>query len=166
VRALLVLALVACKDKQDAKPAAPPAPTPLSRPAASLDAAVSPAAPTAAPARDSPLGEPLTIEEATKVIPTLTGKQILPLRQTTDHRQVHATWCLDGASADAVARDVGRQLADEGFTNVVTRGDARKAGVQGTRGGFELSMIVAASSASTCPAPQHYFANATVFRAL
>ena len=164
MRALLVLAcLAACKDK----PAAAPPPV-ASPPAAPRDAAPAPhdgdkAPATATPAKPA-LGEPLTTEDAAKVIPALPGKEILAMRQTSDKRQVHATWCLDGDSADEVARKVGRQLADAGFANLSIRGDAKKAGVQGTRDGFQLSMIVAASSASTCPAPQHYFANATVFR--
>lgn len=163
----VVLALVACKDKAAPSPAAPP-PTTMATTTAKDAATVGvpiddhPRAPTI---EDQPPGEPLTIEDAAKIIPTLEGgKEILPLRQTSDKRQVHATWCLDGEGADDVAKKVERQMAAAGYRDLSTRGDARKAGVQGTRDGFRMSMIVSASSAANCPAPKHYFASATVFR--
>lgn len=172
IRALLVIAtlgaaLGACKDKQAA---APPPTTPApTRGAAPADAAAPirleperPATPT--PALE-PIGAPLSIEDAAKALPKLDGKEILPLRQTSDKRQVHATWCLDGDGADDVAKEVGRQMAEAGFKQLQIRGDVKKAGVQGERDGFKVSMIVSGSSAASCPAPKHYFASATVFRA-
>ncbi len=161
----LASSLAACKDKQAAAPA-PTAPAP-SAPIAPADAAARPevARPSEATTPREPLGEPLSTEDAAKIIPALaTGKEILPLRQTSDKRQVHATWCLDGETADEVAKDVGRQMSAAGFNNLAIRGEARKAGVQGDKDGFHLSMIVSASSAANCPAPKHYFASATVFR--
>jgi hypothetical protein len=163
----VLLAVIACKDKQAAAPASTPAPTPATPHTATADASAArtpdttPKAPTE---RDAPLGEPLSIEDAAKAIPKLAGKEILPLRQTSDKRQVHATWCLDGESADDVAKAVGRQMAEAGYKNLAIRGDAKKAGVQGERDAFRMSMIVSASSAANCPAPKHYFASATIFR--
>jgi len=112
-----------------------------------------------------PVGEPLSVEEAASVIPPLnSNKMILPLKQTSNGRQVHGTWCLDGDGAEDVARKVGEQMAKAGYTALSVRGDARKAGVQGDRDGYRMSMIVSASSAANCPAPQHYFASTTIFR--
>ena len=162
---LAALVGAACKDKQPAPSAQSVAPA--TAPTAPIDAAPRPelARPSEATAPREPLGEPLSVEDAAKVIPALaTGKEILPLRQTSDKRQVHATWCLDGDGADEVAKDVGRQMAAAGFANLAIRGEAKKAGVQGDKDGFHLSMIVSASSAANCPAPKHYFASATVFR--
>jgi hypothetical protein len=156
----------ACKDK-DKQAAAPAPPPPTTTPrAVTADASVGvrtgePAPPTQ---RDAPLGEPLSLEDAAKALPKLEGKEILPLRQTSDKRQVHATWCLDGEGADDVAKSVGRQMATAGYKNLAIRGDAKKAGVQGERDAFRMSMIVSASSAANCPAPKHYFASATIFR--
>jgi len=104
------------------------------------------------------------VEEAAKVIPSFTWKMILPLKQTSDGRQVHGTWCMDGTGAEDVAKTVGQQMAQSGYTALSIRGDAKKAGVQGDRDGYRMSMIVSASSAANCPAPQHYFASATVFK--
>lgn len=160
-----LMVLVACKDKQPSPaPPAPSAPVPSAIDAGPVGVKPDerPHAPTI---EDEPLGEPLSLEDAAKVLPTLDGgKEILPLRQTSDKRQVHATWCLDGEAADDVARNVGRKMAAAGYADITTRGDARKAGVQGAREGFRMSMIVSASSAANCPAPKHYFASATVFR--
>lgn len=142
----------------------PPTPTPtvaIDAGSVGVSATPRPALPT--PAKP-PLGEPLSLEDAARALPTLAGKEILPLRQTSDKRQVHATWCLDGESADDVAKQVGRQMADAGYQDLAIRGDERKAGVQGTRDGFRMSMIVSASSAANCMAPAHYFASATIFR--
>jgi hypothetical protein len=161
---LILVVVAACKDKPAAPPAQAPAPP---TPPVPADAEPRPelARPSEPTAPREPLGEPLSIEDAAKIIPALaTGKEILPLRQTTDKRQVHATWCLDGDGADEVARDVGKQMAAAGFRNLAIRGEAKKAGVQGEKNGFYLSMIVSASSAANCPAPKHYFASATVFR--
>lgn len=117
--------------------------------------------PTPAP---KPLGDPLSIEDAAAALPKIDGKEILPLKNTSDKRQVHGTWCIDGDGADDVARKVGRMMADAGYTALAIRGDAKKAGVQGDRGAFRMSMVVSASSAASCPAPAHYFASATIFR--
>jgi type IV secretory pathway VirB10-like protein len=165
----VVVMLLACKDKQAPSPAVPPPTTTTTTTAGTAsDAAtvgVPPDHPRAPTIEDEPPGEPLSVEDAAKVIPTLEGgKEILPLRQTSDKRQVHATWCLDGDGADNVARKVERQMAAAGYTALAVRGDARKAGVQGERDGFRMSMIVSASSAANCPAPKHYFASATIFR--
>lgn len=98
------------------------------------------------------------------MVPPFSSKVILPLKPTSDGRQVHATWCMDGDGAEDVAKQVGQQMAQAGYTALSIRGDAKKAGVQGDRDGFRMSMIVSASSAVNCPAPQHYFASATIFR--
>jgi hypothetical protein len=108
--------------------------------------------------------EPMLIEEAKAALPKIEGNVIIDLKQTSDKRQVHATWCIDGSGADEVARLVGKWMADAGYTALSIRGDARKAGVSGDRGTIRLSMVVAASGAANCPAPQHYFASATIFR--
>ena len=164
--AAIVIALAACKDKKAAAPL--PSPAPRAIPAeAPRDAALPPhldRSPAPTPAKQS-LGAPLSIDDAKQALPAIDGKEILALRQTSDKRQVHATWCLDGESADDVARSVGRQLAAAKYTDIAIRGDAKKSGVQGLRDGFQLSMIVSGSSAATCPAPKHYFASATIFRA-
>jgi hypothetical protein len=107
---------------------------------------------------------PVSIEEAEKVLPAIVGTQVLGLKQTSDKRQVHATWCIDGEGADGVAKLVARWMADAGYTGLSVRGDARKAGVAGDRDGFRMSMVVSASGAASCAAPQHYFASATIFR--
>lgn len=159
--------LAACKENRDTAPparASAPAPAPAAprdAPAAQDSAPARPSAPTPAP---KPLGDPLSIDDAAKVLPAIDGKEILPLKQTSDQRQVHGTWCIDGDGADDVARKVGRKMAEAKFEGIAIRGDARKAGVQGDRDGFRMSMIVSASSAANCPAPKHYFASATIFR--
>jgi len=164
----LLVALSACKDKATPTPSPPPPPTPSAAPAPTTGSAAGSAQearPQEATASKQPLGDPLSTDEAAKVIPKLEGaKEILPLRQTSDKRQVHATWCIDGTGADDVAKTVGKQMAAAGYKDLSIRGDAKKAGVQGTRDGFRMSMIVSASSAANCPAPQHYFGSATVFR--
>ncbi len=98
------------------------------------------------------------------MLPAITAKEILALKQTSDGRQVHGTWCMDGDGAEDVAKQVGKLMADAGYTALSIRGDAKKAGVQGDKDGYRMSMIVSGSTAATCPAPQHYFASATIFR--
>lgn len=160
-------ALASCKDKErgsaalTASETPPPAPPPAGSAAPKAATPARPSVPTPVP---GPVGEPLSIEDAAKVLPAIDGKEILPLKQTSDKRQVHGTWCIDGDGADEVARRLGRSMADAGFSSLGIRGDAKKAGVQGDRDGFRMSMIVSASSAVTCPAPKHYFASATIFR--
>jgi len=97
-------------------------------------------------------------------LPPIEGLVVLPLKQTSDQRQVHGTWCIDGASADDVAKKVGHSMAKAGFTALSIRGDEKKAGVTGDRNGFRMSMVVSASAAAVCKAPAHYFASATIFR--
>ena len=159
MRALLVLALLAtgCKEKQSAKPA---------------ETAGSAALPKAADGSGAPLpstrptvpSAPISIEEAQSVLPAIEGTQIIALKQTKDHGQVHGTWCIDGTSADDVAKKVGQWMAQAKFENLTIRGDARKAGVVGDRGTMRLSMVVSASSAQVCAAPAHYFASATIYK--
>lgn len=164
VATLTTVGAVACKDKQAAAPA-PIAPattvTPPDGGNVKKPEAARPSLPTPEP---RPVGQPLSVEEAEKIIPPFSSKVILPLKPTSDGRQVHATWCMDGDGAEDVAKHVGQQMAQAGYTALSIRGDAKKAGVQGDRDGFRMSMIVSASSAANCPAPQHYFASATIFR--
>jgi hypothetical protein len=159
---LIVCGILGCKDAPTtapAPPASPPAPAAPVRDAA--DVASPPSAPQ--PARPS-TGEPLTLQDAADVLPAIDGTAILPLKHTSDQRQVHGTWCIEGTSAQDVARKVGEWMTAAGFTGVVARGDARKAGVQGDRGAFRLSMVVSASTAASCSAPTHYFSSATVYK--
>lgn len=163
-------ALVACKDKQEPaqalamKPPASASRAPAPRP--SLPAAPSPAhragdsdeRPTPRPTK------PVSIEDAKAVLPAIDGREIIPLKQTTDKLQVHGTWCIDGTSADEVAKQVAHSLAQAGYTGITIRGDARKAGVAADREDVRFSMVVSASSAQVCAAPAHYFASATIFR--
>ena len=106
----------------------------------------------------------MQIEEARAALPKMDGTMILDLKQTSDHMQVHATWCIDGSGADDVAKQIGSWLAEAGYGGLSIRGDERKAGVSGDRGPIRISMVVAASGAANCAAPQHYFASATIFR--
>ena len=157
--ALIAIALLAaCKDKPESKPASGN-PAPITRPAGS--ATPKPSLPSMSPSTPA---TPVSIEEAQTVLPPIVGTQVLGLKQTSDKRQVHATWCIDGESADGVARLVAKWMADAGYTGLGVRGDARKAGVSGDRDGFRMSMVVSASGAASCAAPQHYFASATIFR--
>jgi hypothetical protein len=160
------LTFAACKDKKAAAPApsAPPGPsaaTPSPGSAALKPEAARPSLPTPVP---PPVGATISVEDAAKVLPAISSKEILPLKPTSDGRQVHATWCMDGSGAEDVARQVGQLMAKAGYTALSIRGDAKKAGVQGDHDGFRMSMVVSASSAANCPAPQHYFASATIFR--
>jgi hypothetical protein len=109
-------------------------------------------------------GKPISIDEAKAALPSLGGREIIGLKQTSDGRQVHGTWCIDGTSADDVAKQLGHSLAQEKYTALAIRGDARKAGVTGDRGEVRISMVVSASSAAVCAAPVHYFASATIFK--
>lgn len=152
------VALGACKDKP-AKPATPPAPPPAAAPS---DAPPK-AAPTL-PAEAKPRGEPVTIEQATAVLPAIEGSVVLPLKQTSNKEQVHGTWCIDGSGADDVAKLVARWMGEAHFAGIGVRGDGRKAGASGDRDGLRMSMVVSASGAASCAAPKHYFASATFFR--
>ena len=82
--------------------------------------------------------------------PSLTAPQIIGLKQTSDQQQVHGTWCIDGTSADDVAKQIGHSLAQAKYTGLSIRGDAKKAGVSGDRDGIRFSMVVSASSAAVC----------------
>ena len=142
----LLASVASCKDKkQDAPATGNPAPI-TKAPAGS--ATPPPRLPESAPANVP--HEPVTIEEAQGVLPKIEGTQVLALKQTSDSRQVHGTWCIDGVGA--------------GYSGLAVRGDARKAGVSGDRNSFRMSMVVSASGAASCAAPQHYFASATIFR--
>ena len=161
----LCVALAACKEKQQQ------APTPASKsPAPSLPSNPAPSeTPGSAPAESVTPNQPrptkpISIEEAQAALPQVGGSQIIALKQTSDGRQVHGTWCLDGTSADDVAKHVGRKLAEAKYSGIQIRGDMRKAGVAADRGEIRLSMVVSASSASVCAAPAHYFASATIFK--
>lgn len=156
MRLALVTLLVAvgCKDKQPATPAPPP-------PAKPAPAAAAESTPT--PAKPAQLGPPISVDDARAALPKLDGTVILDLKQTSDKRQVHGTWCIAGTGADDVAKTVAQAMTEAGYTAVSTRGDARKSGVSGDRGAVRMSMIVGASGAATCAAPTHYFASATLF---
>lgn len=167
--ALAACALVGCKDKQEAAPAPsakPGARAARERPSLPGETTrIPPPAPgdTSQPATPRPT-KPLAVDDAETALPKIEGAQIVPLKQTADQGQVHGTWCIDGTSADDVARQVGEWLAQAGYTNISTRGEARKAGVAGERDGIRFSMVISASAAQVCAAPAHYFASATLFR--
>jgi hypothetical protein len=108
--------------------------------------------------------KPITIAEATAAVPEIPGRQIIGIKLTSDQQQAHATWCIDGTSADDVAKQIGQALGQAKYTGLSIRGDARKAGVVGDRDGTRFSMVVSASSAAVCAAPAHYFASATIFK--
>jgi len=162
----LMVALAAC-NKKEAKPA-PVVVTPTTMPAGSGTSA--PKADTPRPSlpddvKQAPApAEPMTVEDARAALPTIAGTVVLDLKQTSDHRQVHGTWCIDGAGAQDVAKQVGQWMADAGYSALSIRGDDRKAGVSGDKGSIRMSMIVSASGAASCAAPAHYFASATIFR--
>jgi hypothetical protein len=161
-----LLCCAACKAKSDKPATVDPRPLPTGSatpPTMTGSATAKPALPDV-PADPANPPEPMLIEEAKAALPKIQGNVILDLKQTSDKRQVHATWCIDGSGADDVARLVGKWMAEAGYTALSIRGDARKAGVSGDRGTIRLSMVVAASGAANCPAPQHYFASATIFR--
>jgi hypothetical protein len=152
--AALVLLLVGCKDKQPAPKATESTPPVTSAP---------PTPAPAPPAKPAALGPPISVEEAREALPKLDGTVVIELKQTTDKRQVHGTWCIAGSSADDVAKTVGQAMSAAGYTALSIRGDARKSGVSGDRGNVRMSMIVGSSGATTCSAPTHYFASATLF---
>lgn len=166
------LAMSACKDKQDSAQV-PAARTPST---ASRGTTPRPSLPTPSPAEeapaaapkaqepDKPAGPPMEVADAQALLPAIEGTQVIALKQTSDHQQVHGTWCIDGASADDVAHQVAGWLGQAGYTAISTRGDDRKAGVMGDKDGFRFSMVVSGSSAAVCRAPAHYFASATVYR--
>ena len=159
---------VGCKDKQQAPSPTTKAPTAPAQPGPkpSLPTEQAPSA-TGASSAEAPAAKPskpITIEEATAALPALGGTQIIALKQTSDQQQVHGTWCIDGTSADDVAKQVGHVLAQGKYGALTIRGDARKAGVVGDRDGIRFSMVVSASSAAVCAAPAHYFASATIFK--
>jgi hypothetical protein len=179
MRTAAVLALIAalaaagCKEKQTQSPPAPSAPA-AARPATPRPSLPEGSAAPAGSAKAEPPGpapeegakptKPITVAEAAPMVPALTGPALIPLKQTSDQQQVHGTWCLDGTSADDVARQVGHLLSQERYTNLSIRGDAKKAGVMGDRDNMRFSMVVSASSASVCAAPAHYFASATIYK--
>ncbi|HEY5944588.1 MAG TPA: hypothetical protein VIV40_03815 [Kofleriaceae bacterium] len=160
--AALAVAPTSCKDKQQgAAPAAKPS---AGSNAAPTTAPEKPATPAAAEAEQVKPNKPITIAEATAALPAIVGNPIIALKQTSDQQQVHGTWCIDGTSADDVAKQVGHLLAQASYANLTIKGDARKAGVMGDRQGLRFSMVVSASSAAVCAAPAHYFASATIFK--
>jgi hypothetical protein len=155
----LCVAITACKEKSETPTAAPKAPAPMTQPAPAKPSL--PESPT--PTETKPT-QPVSVDEAKAVLPKLGGTEIIALKPTSDGRQIHGTWCLDGTSADDVAKQVGHTLAQEKYTNIAIRGDARKAGVSGDHDAMRFSMVVSASSAAVCAAPAHYFASATIFK--
>jgi hypothetical protein len=156
----LYVAIAACKEKSETPTPAPKTPAQSTQPATQKPSL--PAAQTT-PVEVKPT-QPISVDEAKTALPKLGGTEVIGLKQTSDQRQVHGTWCLDGTSADDVAKQVGHALAQEKYTNISIRGDARKAGVSGERGELRFSMVVSASSAAVCAAPAHYFASATIFK--
>lgn len=154
----LSLALCACKPSSSSSTmtgsgssvalAPPPKPQPTPQPAA------------------APSPAPVAIDAKTALaeLPAMKTEAIIAPVTTADGRQVHGTWCLDGAGADGVMRDLAAALAKAGWTNVTTRGDATKAGVSAERDGYRASYVVSASTANQCRAPGHYFASLTMFR--
>lgn len=162
------VALASCKDKQENAPAAKTSAARSARERPSLPGENTPKPPgaptdTTQPVQPRP-SKPLAVDDAKTALPAIEGTQILGLKQTEDEAQVHGTWCIDGTSADDVAKKVGGWLEQAGYENVAIRGEARKAGVAAERDGIRFSMVVSASSAQVCAAPAHYFASATLFR--
>src|SRR5688572_15632171 len=130
-----IAVLCACKEKQEASPAKPSTPAPEAVPA-------QPTSPPALPApKPTKPSKPITIEEAKAALPTMPGNPIIALKQTSDQLQVHGTWCIDGTSADDVAKQIGQAMAQAKYTGLAIRGDARKAGVAGDRDGVRMSMV-------------------------
>ena len=160
-RAVLgLLVVAACKDKSAQAPSAPTpsAPAAPAAPVAPVDA------PALAPDAAAVTPQPLTLDDALAQLPRLDGDTMIPLKTTGDGLQVRGTWCVAGTGADAVAESLATTMTTAGWSEVSTRGDANKAGVQGDRGGYRLSYVVSASTAANCRAPGHYFASATLFR--
>ncbi len=170
--ALLALLLCgACKEKRQESPAPSTAPGPSpAQPATPKPTLPSEAAEHAAPSApaagsgSAAAGKPITVADATAALPKMPGSEIIALKPTSDQNQVHGTWCIDGTSADDVAKQIGQVLAQASYTNISVRGDEKKAGVAGDRGDIRFSMVVSASSAAVCAAPAHYFASATIYR--
>jgi hypothetical protein len=159
-----LLLLVSCKDRNAAQQPAPatvgsaaraPKPPALA-PTAPKPPALAPAAP--------PEVQPLTDADVAAMLPKLDGDVLIAPKTTADADQAHATWCIAGTSADGVATSLGKTMTDAGWTDLATRGDAKKAGVSGERGGYRLSYVVSASSAASCREPTHYMVSATLFR--
>jgi hypothetical protein len=98
------------------------------------------------------------------MLPKLQGDVLIAPKTTADARQAHGTWCIAGTAADAVAASLAKTMTDAGWTDLSSRGDARKAGVSGERTGYRLSYVVSASSAASCREPTHYMVSATLFR--
>src|SRR4051794_2952248 len=98
-RVVLVCALLgegACKDKSAKPEPVAVDPTPLHAPGS---ATASTQAPTPKPALPDDVkqvasSEPMSIEDARGALPKLTGTVVLDLKQTSDKRQVHGTWCI------------------------------------------------------------------------
>jgi hypothetical protein len=156
--ALLLLLLVACKDRNAARQ---PAPTPSG---SAAPAAPRPPALAPAPRAPAPEVQPLSDADVAAMLPNLDGDVLIAPKTTADAHQAHATWCLAGTSASGVAAVLGTTMTDAGWTNLASRGDERKAGVSGERDGYRLSYVVSASSAANCRAPAHYLVSATLFR--
>jgi hypothetical protein len=165
--ALWVLAAVAaCKEKPEQAPTAPatPAATPDRGPAPALPGEAAEGAPAESEPIERREVKPISVHDAAAALPAIDGREVIGLKQTSDESQVHGTWCIAGASADDVAKQLGQTLAQAKYGNISIRGDARKAGVAADRDGLRVSLVVSASSAAVCQAPAHYFASATVFR--
>ena len=162
---LLCVATGACKEKQHEAPRAETPASPKQAPGERPALPAQPAAPAAAtPPAEKPAQKPVTVADAKAVLPAIQGTEVIALKPTSDNLQIHGTWCIDGTSADDVARQVGQWLTQAGYANVSTRGDAKKAGVSGDKDVMRFSMVVSASSAAVCAAPAHYFASATIYR--
>jgi hypothetical protein len=108
--------------------------------------------------------QPLTDADVAAMLPKLAGDVLIAPKTTDDARQAHATWCIAGSAADAVATSLGKTMTEAGWTDLSSRGDARKAGVSAERNGYRLSYVVSASSAAKCREPTHYMVSATLFR--
>jgi len=155
----MCIAVAACKEKQQAAPA------PATKPAAPAQPATpKPSLPSEPTPTETKPTQPISVNEAKAALPEVGGTEVIGLKQTSDQRQVHGTWCLDGTGADDVAKELGHSLAQAKYTGIAIRGDARKAGVTAERGEIRFSMVVSASSAAVCAAPAHYFASATIFK--
>jgi hypothetical protein len=128
---------------------------------------LAPALPQSKPqreARAARLDPPPLAEDAAALLPPVAGTLIAPAKLTRDGRQLHATWCVAGTSAEQAARQLAATLTAASWSDLQTRGDAHKAGVAGDRDGYQLSLVVSASAVATCAAPAHYFVTATMFR--
>jgi hypothetical protein len=156
----IALLLIACKDRNAARqPAATPAPIGSAAPAAPKPPALAPA-----PAAPAPEIQPLSDTDVATMLPKLDGEVLIAPKTTADAHQAHGTWCMAGTAADAVATSLGKTMTDAGWTDLSSRGDAKKAGVSGERTGYRLSYVVSASSAASCREPTHYMVSATLFR--